>query len=252
MPGLAEYARVRDWRLGQLARMPNVQIYPDNRLDADAVLELGCQHVFLATGARWRRDGVGRHSNVAFAGHQHENVLAVEQVLRGFLPQERIAIYDDEHYYLGGALALALRAQGVEVTLVSPEVTIGRWQNFTDEHAPVMQALHAAGVEIVTAQELLAFAPGEIRLGCIYSGRESVIEAEFLLPIGARSGNDEIWREFEHRRDEFSASGGLSLQRIGDCLAPGIVAAAVYGGHRAARELGLERIEVKRDRVVAA
>ncbi|NIQ26441.1 MAG: NADH:flavin oxidoreductase, partial [Gammaproteobacteria bacterium] len=47
LPGLAEYARVRDWRVGQLARMVNVQLYPDNRLDADAVLELECQHVLL-------------------------------------------------------------------------------------------------------------------------------------------------------------------------------------------------------------
>ena len=28
------------------------------------------------------------------------------------------------------------------------------------------------------------------------------------------------------------------MTRIGDCLAPGTIAAAVYGGHRYARELG--------------
>ena len=44
LPGLAEYARVRDWRLGQLRRMADVDIYPDNRLDADSILELECQH----------------------------------------------------------------------------------------------------------------------------------------------------------------------------------------------------------------
>ncbi|MCP4979367.1 MAG: NAD(P)-binding protein, partial [Gammaproteobacteria bacterium] len=45
LPGLSEWARVRDWRLGQLAKMPNVAIYPDNRLDAEAVVELEMQHV---------------------------------------------------------------------------------------------------------------------------------------------------------------------------------------------------------------
>ena len=29
-----------------------------------------------------------------------------------------------------------------------------------------------------------------------------------------------------------------TLRRIGDCLGPGTIAAAVYGGHRYARELG--------------
>jgi dimethylamine/trimethylamine dehydrogenase len=34
------------------------------------------------------------------------------------------------------------------------------------------------------------------------------------------------------------APGPKTLTRIGDCLAPGIIAAAVYAGHRYARELG--------------
>jgi dimethylamine/trimethylamine dehydrogenase len=39
-------------------------------------------------------------------------------------------------------------------------------------------------------------------------------------------------------------AGGLaSLTRIGDCLAPGTIAAAVYSGHRLARELGTPRSE---------
>jgi dimethylamine/trimethylamine dehydrogenase len=42
----------------------------------------------------------------------------------------------------------------------------------------------------------------------------------------------------------------LSLQRVGDCRAPGIIAAAVYAGHKAARELGCSEVEFKRDRVV--
>ena len=42
------------------------------------------------------------------------------------------------------------------------------------------------------------------------------------------------------REDLFSALQGraTSLTRIGDCYAPGTIAAAVYGGHRYARELG--------------
>ena len=42
LPGLAEWARVRDWRLGQIAKLPSVKKYPDNHLDAAAVLELVC------------------------------------------------------------------------------------------------------------------------------------------------------------------------------------------------------------------
>ena len=250
LPGLAEYARVRDWRLGQLAKLPNVQIYLENRLDADAILELDCQHLLLATGARWRSDGVGRSSNQAFPGNDQSQVIGVEQVLRGWSPRGQVVIYDDEHYYLGSAIALKLAAAGCHVSMISPANTLCGWTNFTDEHQPLMRALVNAGVKLLSAKRLLEFTPGRLRLACIYGGGETVLEADYLLPIGARIANDELWIELEQRQASFRQRGGLSMQRIGDCRAPGIIAAAVYAGHRAARELGQQDTIVKRDRVV--
>ena len=60
LPGLAAWARVRDWRLGQLRQLPNIQMYLESRLTAADILEQGSRHVVLATGASWRADGVGR------------------------------------------------------------------------------------------------------------------------------------------------------------------------------------------------
>ena len=59
LPGLATWARVRDWRLTMLAKLPNVQIFPESRMGAGDILDFKPDHVVLATGARWRRDGVG-------------------------------------------------------------------------------------------------------------------------------------------------------------------------------------------------
>ena len=48
--------------------------------------------------------------------------------------------------------------------------------------------------------------------------------------------------------------GTLTLRRIGDCLGPGIIATAVYEGHRYARELGAEvdagDVPFRRERLV--
>jgi len=250
LPGLSEYARVRDWRLGQLARMENVQIYPENRLDVESILELDSPHVILATGARWRSDGVGRWSNAAFEGYERGNVVDVEQILDGFMPQGHVLIYDDDHYYLGSAIALKLCADGARVTMVTPETSLAGWSHHTEEHSLTMQALIEADVEIITARGLRAHEPGESVLECIFSGRQSKILSDYLIPISTRIPNDELWVELESRRDEFDARGGLSMQRIGDCQAPGIVAAAVYAGHKAAREMGQTEPTFKRDRVV--
>jgi dimethylamine/trimethylamine dehydrogenase len=250
LPGLAEYARVRDWRRGQLAKMPNVQIYLRNRLDAEAILELDSQHVILATGAHWRADGVGRRSNVAFVGHNQENVISVERLLDGFIPDGHVVIYDDDHYYLGSAIALKLCAAGIRVTVATPQSEFAGWTRHTEEHSLMMRALIEAGVEVITARGLVAFEPGEVLLECVFSGRRSGIPADSLIPISARRPNDELWLQLDARTEEFTARGGLSMQRIGDCRAPGIIAAAVYAGHKAARELGQPQAGFKRDRVM--
>ena len=250
LPGLAEYARVRDWRIGQLQRMVNVDIYPDNRLDAGAVAELECEHVIIATGASWRSDGVGRWSNTAFVGCDTAGVIGVEQILRGILPEGRVVIYDDDHYYLGSAIALLASASGCRVALVTPSDSVAGWTQHTEEHRPTMQALIEAGVECVTAKGLGGFEPGLGQLECVYSGKASQIEADQLIPISARVTDDALWIALDQRRAGLEQKGLVSLQRIGDCRAPGIIAAAVYAGHKAARELGCLQNEFKRDRVV--
>ena len=250
LPGLAEYSRVRDWRLGQLARMANVGIYPANRLDADAILELDSHHVILATGAHWRRDGIGRHTSRAFDGFESEQVFSLDDLFAGKLPRGRVIVYDDDHYYLGSATALMLSDRGARVTLVTPEARVGSWTLYTNEHALTMRALHEAGVEIVTERRLARFEPGRAQLESIYGTGALELAADAVVPIGAREPDDALWRDLESRRDEFEARGGLSIRRIGDSRAPGIIAAAVHAGHQAARELGEMEAEFKRDRVV--
>ena len=53
LPGLSSWIRVRDWRLDQINRLPNVEIYLDSHLDENHILELGFPRIVLATGASW-------------------------------------------------------------------------------------------------------------------------------------------------------------------------------------------------------
>jgi dimethylamine/trimethylamine dehydrogenase len=53
-----------------------------------------------------------------------------------------------------------------------------------------------------------------------------------------RLPEDETYLALASEPGRLQLSGIASLTRIGDCLAPSTIAAAVYAGHRAARELG--------------
>ena len=57
LPGLASWRRVRDYRVGQIETLANVQVHLDSPLTAGALCDFGADRGGLATGARWTRQG---------------------------------------------------------------------------------------------------------------------------------------------------------------------------------------------------
>ena len=114
LPGLSEWARVRDWRVTQLQRMDNVSIYRGSQIEADHVLEFGARHVAIATGGTWRRDGVGRESGFPVPGFDGPTVYTPDDLMTGRVPTEGpVIVWDDDHYYMGGVLAELCRNAGL-------------------------------------------------------------------------------------------------------------------------------------------
>lgn len=238
LPGLSEWARVRDWRLTQLDKCTNVEIYRDSRLNAQEVLEVGADHVFVATGSTWTIDGVGRHRDVALECSPAAVIVSADVVLDGAHPQGRVLIYDDDHYYLGPALALHLRKLGCDVVIVTPEGRIGQWGNYTDEQHATVAALITGGVEVHTNRILRKVDGTQAHLACVFGGEEVKIAADTVLPLTRRKPNDALYQDLISLSS--NQAGALNIRRIGDCEAPGLIAAAVYSGYRAAVWLGAD------------
>jgi dimethylamine/trimethylamine dehydrogenase len=55
--------------------------------------------------------------------------------------------------------------------------------------------------------------------------------------VTMRLPNDGLFHELASDPDRTQAAGIRLVTRIGDCLAPSTIAAAVYAGHRSAREM---------------
>jgi dimethylamine/trimethylamine dehydrogenase len=232
LPGLAAWIRVLDYRLAQLRRLHNVEIARGSTVTAEEVLRYDFGHVAVATGARWRSDGVGRASVHPLPVEDGLEVLTPDQLLRGRLPAgERVVVYDDDHYYMGGALAELLAAAGKEVILVTPQALVSAWTEHTMEQRRIHARLVAAGVTIVLSRALHAAEPGEIRFACMYTDHATTIAADSLVLVTARLPNDELAIELA------GAGRGPVVQPIGDALSPGTIASAVWDGHRYAEEL---------------
>ena len=71
----------------------------------------------------------------------------------------------------------------------------------------------------------------------MYTGRERRVTAETVVMVSQRKPNDGLYRDLLERMEAGAEGSPLTLMRIGDCDAPAIIAAAVYAGHRYAREL---------------
>jgi len=238
LPGLEEWARVRDYRVLQLQKMPNVDIYRASRLTAEDLLSFGFSRIALATGAHWRSDGVGRWHQAPVADlAPRERIYTPDDILAGRAPEGEVLVFDDDHYYMGGAIAEQLCRQGHAVTLVTPASLVGAWSVFTDEQQRTQRKLIDLGVEIVVSHALDGFDGREVRLACAFSGRCIVRSVQSLVLVTARLPDDALHVELARRPESLQANGITSVTRIGDCLAPGTLASAVYSGHRYAREL---------------
>jgi dimethylamine/trimethylamine dehydrogenase len=243
LPGLAEWARVRDWRVTQLERMANVSIYRDSRLEADHVLEFGARHVAIATGSNWRRDGVGRDSGFPLDGFDGASVYTPDDLMTGRDPEHGpVIIWDDDHYYLGGVLAELCRYAGHEVTIATPAAMVSAWTVNTLESLPIAKRIARMGIKVLPYSSVRGFGDGKAVVANGLTGEEIELAAGALVTVTARLPCDDLYFELEQLRDRWSDAGTSSIIRIGDCWAPSTIQQAVYTGHKWARELD-EQVE---------
>jgi dimethylamine/trimethylamine dehydrogenase len=236
LPGLAEWARVRDWRVGQLERMANVTIYRDSALEAEHVLQFGARHVAIATGSVWRRDGVGRDSG--FPIFDGPVVYTPDDIMSGRDPEAGpVIIWDDDHYYMGGVIAELCRYAGHEVLLVTTAATVSAWTVNTLEALPIARRMARMGIEVVPYASVSGFDGGSVKLTSVLTGEQSERPAAALITITGRLPVDAL---FEDLRERWQGTAIAGVTRIGDCWAPSTIQQAVYTGHKWARGLDEE------------
>ena len=237
LPGLNAWARVRDWRVGQIQKMTNVDVFLDSHLTADQVLAYGFSRIILATGAQWRKDGVGVTNYKPIAGTDQAHVFTVEDVFNGRELHGLITVFDDDNFYLGALIAEKLRLDGHEVNLVTTSTDVSTWTHNTMEQHRIQAKVLDLGIKVITSRNITKVSALDIELSCLYTHRQSSIPCENVVMVTSRRPNNELRLALEEDSDKLNCAGITSVESIGDCLNPSIIAAAVYDGHRVAREM---------------
>ncbi|HEY1136025.1 MAG TPA: FAD-dependent oxidoreductase [Xanthomonadaceae bacterium] len=238
LPGLAEWARVRDWRLGQIRKMNNVATYLDSPLTVQDLLDFGADHVVIATGCHWRRDGYGRTHGEALRDFvDNPAIFTPDDIMDGRWPDGPVALYDDDYFHTGSVIAEALRKAGREVFLVTPDDTIASWSANTLDYRHIQWRMAELGIEQVVSHAITGFDAGRLSLEHVWSGKSRTLDCAAVVAITSRLPEDALYHAIVAREAEWADAGIRTVTRIGDALAPGLIAHAVYSGHRYAREL---------------
>lgn len=236
LPGLATWGRVRDWRLTMLAKQDNVEIFRESRMTAADIVDLNPGHVVLATGSAWRRDGVGV---VGMEPLSFPKAQTPDDVFAGATMTGPVVIYDDEHYFMGGALAEKLARDGHKVTLVTPYPQVSGWTVYTDEQGFIQERLMGLGVTLLTQQGMVEQGGEHVRIACGSTGQTRDLPCGTLVLVTGRLPVDDLWQALQDRPN---------VARVGDCLQPSSIADAIHSAHRFARLLGEPDLPPRRER----
>jgi dimethylamine/trimethylamine dehydrogenase len=232
LPGLAEWGRLTAYRVVQIARLTNLTPITGRELDAGQISSWGADVVVLATGSSWSRDGLNGFTRAPIPGADpsQAHVLTPEQVLlEGKRPPgSRVVVYDGDGYFAACGLAELLAREGLSVDLVTGYETIAPFSAETLEDALTRRRLHEAGVRMRTATTVTSVEPSRVLLENEF-GEPGEMAADGVVLVTQRVSEDALFHQLD---------GGLPrVYRIGDCVAPRLLAESIFDGHRLAREI---------------
>jgi dimethylamine/trimethylamine dehydrogenase len=164
------------------------------------------------------------------------------------LGQGPVVIYDDEQGYLGGVLADHLSDLGHDVLFVTSASIVSPFSVLTLEQEQVQRGLVAQGVAIYTNKIIVNVSQRSghagVELKCVYGGPDEWLACASLVLVTERESASPLYEELQQLQNDDGASvsmlapmlTSMSVTLIGDALAPGLIADAVFSGHQAAQE----------------
>ena len=248
LKGLAAWKRVVDNRVHEILQKNNIEIYKESKLTSAHINELEIKNIFIATGSKWRKDGVGRSRRFPIKGIESVKVFTPEDIIQEEQNiKDPVIIYDDEQGYLAGVLADHLSAKGVDVTFVTPASVVSPWTESTLEQKRVQKSLISAGVKIVCNSLIEKIENQTAHLECVFTGAITELSCKSVVMVTERIANTSLYDQLtEQKVSNKPHSIAQNIRLIGDAEAPGLIADAVFSGHLAAQDFEATETDIEK------
>ena len=230
LPGMSSYKRVIDYRVSQINQLENVDVYLDNSMARDDVLELGFDHVVTATGSTWQ-PSIMDDKSAPILITKTDSIFTPEDVLEGCELQSPVIIFDFDYYYMGGLIAEYIKGLGHEVTIITPFEKVSPWSFNSNEVSEIESRLLDKDIKVLTKHRINDIGESSIKIIHQVTNKKTDVDRGSLVLVGHRKQSDTLYTQLTSDEDALKASGIKSVQNIGDSNAPGAIVHATYAGH---------------------
>jgi len=189
-------------------------------------------HVVVATGAAYRRDGFQGQTGKPISGWETGKCVSWDQIALDLVSSIRgeVLVIDEMADVAAPLTAVKLAKGGAKVRLLT------RWPMIGMETVPevyfhwIMTYLQEAGIELITSYTVRQIIKDQAEIANVYQPASTRrINADLIVMATARTSETEIYHLLRDRH--------VSVEAIGCVLAPRTVYEATLEGHRAARKL---------------
>ncbi|MBV9005076.1 MAG: FAD-dependent oxidoreductase, partial [Solirubrobacterales bacterium] len=235
LPHRTQYGFIGDWLADQAVKNGASlrASSPVDETNLDQVLDdLRPDHVVVATGARFHRDGFQGQTAQAIPGWETGHCVTWDEVALGAVkPSGQVVVIDDIQDVAAPLTAVASSEYAEHVTLVT------RWPMVAMETAPdvylhwMLTYLYEAGVEMLCDHLVTNIDKNTVFATNIYhQGAVRELAADCIVMATGRRSDNSLYHLLRDR--------GVSVEMIGDATAPRGTYEATFEGHRQARKLG--------------
>ena len=235
LPHRQQYGTITTW-LAEQATGNGAKIKTGSPVTAeniDAVLATEKpDHVVVASGARYRRDGFQGQTGNPIPGWETGNCVTWDEIaLDKVKVSGEILVIDEMADVAAPLTAVKLAKEGARVRLLTKWPMIG-WETTAEVYLHwILTYLYEADVEMIADHAVKRIDRGRVEAVNIYqSSRVRWINANAVVMATSRSSENAIYHLLHGR--------GTSVEAIGCAVAPRTVYEATLEGHRAARKLG--------------
>jgi len=235
LPNRQQYGTIATWLAEQATGngatiKTGSPVTPEN---IDGILaEERPDHVVVASGARYRRDGFQGQTGKPLPGWETGHCVTWDEVALDKVKISGDVLVVDEMADVAAPLtAVKLAKLGCRVRLLTKWPMIG-WETTAEVYLHwILTYLYEADVEMITDHAVKAINGKEVEIANIYQpSRVRPITADAIVMATSRSSENAIYHLLRQR--------GRSVEAIGCAVAPRTVYEATLEGHRAARKLG--------------